>query len=218
VKRRQLAAKRISHQVSFSAMQKFVIFIVSVFFRSSMGALLDQNEQCSYWASVGECDKNPNYMLVNCAKSCDLLQSQKSLGNQQQIQNFYSIIEKDINGKEIKFEQFRNKIVYIVNVASYCGYTNENYDLLKSLSPLRSNKFEILILPCNQFGQQEPGDSNQITSFASSRGFNGIILSKGDVNGQNTRPTFQFLKQATGKKQINWYVSSALIFFPNFIF
>ena len=146
-------------------------------------------------------------MLVNCAKSCALLRSQEAAGSSKQQQsssNFYSIIEKDINGKDISFEQFRNKIVYIVNVASYCGYTNENYEILKSLSSLRSNKFEILIFPCNQFGAQEPGDANQITNFASSRGFNGIILSKGDVNGQNTRPTFQFLKQATGKNQINW--------------
>jgi glutathione peroxidase len=184
-------------------MQKF-LFFVSAFFGSSVGVLLDQHEQCSYWASVGECEKNPLYMLSQCEKSCDLIQSKKSSANRQQIPDFYSIVEQDINGNSVNFEQFRNKIVYIVNVASYCGYTNQNYDLLKSLSTLRSKKFEILIFPCNQFGEQEPGDANQISGFASSRGFNGIILSKGNVNGPDTRPTFQFLKQSTGKKQINW--------------
>lgn len=177
----------------------------------------DQNEHCSYWASIGECINNPNYMLNNCYKSC--LKENQQLGQQQQgqgqgqgqqdkknniPQSFYDIIENDINGNIINYQQFRNKLVYIVNVASQCGYTNENYELLKLLSPLRSNKFEILIFPCNQFGSQEPGNPLQITNFAQSRGYNGIIMSKGDVNGPNTRPTFQFLKQATNKKNINW--------------
>jgi glutathione peroxidase-family protein len=162
---------------------------------------VDQHESCSYWASLGECNANPNYMLTNCAKSCEsfVKPTQTNIPT-----SFYSIIEKDLNGQEINFEQFRGKIVYVVNVASQCGYTAENYEILKSLSPLRSNKFEILIFPCNQFGAQEPGNPYQISEFATSRGFNGIIMSKGDVNGPNTRPTFEFLKQTTTKKQIGW--------------
>ncbi len=139
-------------------------------------------------------------MLEHCSKSC----SEVSKSVEMKTNDFYSIIEEDINGNQVNFQQFHGKVVYIVNVASQCGYTAENYDILKTLSPLRSNKFEILIFPCNQFGSQEPGNPYQITSFAQSHGYNGIIMSKGDVNGPNTRPTYQFLKQSTGKKQINW--------------
>lgn len=165
-------------------------------------SLSDLNEHCSYWASIGECSANPSYMLNNCQKSCSEIKTENN--KFQTPLNFYTIIEEDINGNIINYNQFKNKIIYIVNVASQCGYTNDNYNLLKSLSLLRSNKFEILIFPCNQFGQQESGNSNEISNFAYSKGFNGIIMSKGDVNGPNTRPTFLFLKQATSKKNINW--------------
>jgi glutathione peroxidase-family protein len=163
--------------------------------------LQDQHENCEFWASSGECVANPNYMLVNCALSCSpqigQTTSSKSL-------DFYSIVEKDIDGNDIKFDRFRGKVVYIVNVASQCGYTAENYDLLRSLTSLRSHLFEILIFPCNQFGRQEPGSGADIRKFAYGHGFQGIIMEKGDVNGPNARPTFKFLKEKTSKKQINW--------------
>jgi glutathione peroxidase-family protein len=76
--------------------------------------------------------------------------------------------------------------------------------MLKRLSQMRSDKFEILIFPCNQFGQQEPGSPDEVARFARSNGFGGIIMSKGSVNGASTRPTFHFLKAYTSKKMINW--------------
>ncbi|CAE7672495.1 CSA, partial [Symbiodinium microadriaticum] len=84
-----------------------------------------------------------------------------------------------------------------------CGYTKENYDILRDLSSIRSDSFEMLIFPCNQFGAQEPGDSMQISEFARGRGYSGIIMEKGDVNGVNARPTFKFLKSRSAKKAIN---------------
>jgi glutathione peroxidase-family protein len=180
----------------------FFLFTVSSFL-AARAVTVDQHESCSFWASTGECEANPNYMLTSCAKSCGEL-VKPIRGNSNNPTSFYSIVETDMNGREINFEQFRGKIVYIVNVASQCGYTAENYELLKSLAPLRSNKFEILIFPCNQFGGQEPGNPYQISEFATSRGFSGLIMSKGDVNGPKTRPTFEFLKQTTSKKQIGW--------------
>lgn len=89
-------------------------------------------------------------------------------------------------------------------VASHCGYTADNYNLLKKLSAYRSDQFEILIFPCNQFGLQEPGSPTDIEQFARGRGFEGIIMGKGDVNGNDVRPTFRFLKSKTPSKTIGW--------------
>jgi glutathione peroxidase-family protein len=115
------------------------------------------------------------------------------------------IVEHGIDGEEINFEQFRGKVVYVVNVASHCGYTATNYELLRRLKPYVDQGLEIVIAPCNQFGGQEPGDESTITAFARKQGYQGIILSKADVNGPSSRPLYAYLKQVTGKTHISWY-------------
>lgn len=58
--------------------------------------------------------------------------------------------------------------------------------------------------PFIQFGRQEPGDAESILSFTKSQSFDGVILSKQDVNGPETRPIFKYLKKVTGKGKIDW--------------
>jgi len=121
-----------------------------------------------------------------------------------EMTSFYDIVEKDLNGNDVLFSQFRGKIVYIVNVASQCGYTASNYKLLRDLKRYREHGLELVIFPCNQFGKQEPGDEGAISQFASSQEFEGIVMTKADVNGAQTRPTFKFLKEVTGRGDIRW--------------
>jgi len=178
--------------------------------KSKLTPLKDTNENCQYWASIGECDKNPGYMSKNCALSCSSSKSEEEESPSQmnansEFNSFYEIVETDILGKEINFEQFRGKVVYIVNVASYCGYTAENYEIFRRLSEYRSSGLlEIVIAPCNQFGFQEPGDAVAISKFAAKNKFDGIILSKADVNGDLTRPAFRYLKQMTNRQIVGW--------------
>jgi len=75
----------------------------------------------------------------------------------------------------------------------------------------RSQGLEIVVAPCNQFGQQEPGSPEEITTFANSQEFEGLILAKGDVNGDGTRPLFKYLKEHTSKKHINWNFDGAFL-------
>lgn len=177
-------------------MLQFVFVIVALVCKSSWG-LEDRHENCAMWADMGECDNNPDYMLDFCAKSCQESQP-GGLGS------FYDIVEKDASGNDFHFGQLRNKVVYIVNVASRCGYTHENYMLLQKLAGYRDRGLEIIIFPCNQFGAQESAKINEIVGFAQNYGYQGLIMAKGDVNGINTRPTFRFLKRATNKKHIQW--------------
>jgi glutathione peroxidase len=162
---------------------------------------VDSNENCEFWASVGECSKNPNYMLKFCTKSCNASKSQ-------QLKNvpksFYAIEEKDIHGNLLDFERFRGKVVYVVNVASFCGYTESNYRQIRELQKYYDQGFEIILSPCNSFGQQEPGNNVEIYNFADKQGFSGILLSKAEVNGEDSRELFRFLKSRTGKSHITW--------------
>ncbi|KAL6580495.1 glutathione peroxidase gpx1 [Orobanche minor] len=107
---------------------------------------------------------------------------------------------KDIDGKDVSLSKFKGRILLIVNVASRCGLTSSNYTELSLLyEKYKSQGFEILAFPCNQFGGQEPGSNPEIKQFACTR-FKAEfpIFDKVDVNGTNTAPVYQFLKSSGG--------------------
>lgn len=122
------------------------------------------------------------------------------------LTHFYtysSIVEEDIHGEEISYEGLRGKYVYMINVASEDGNSKSSYQILKQLSQLRSDRFEIVIFPCNQFGDKEPRSERDIAYFARKHGYKGLIMSKGDVNGIHARQTFQWLKKYSMKTHID---------------
>lgn len=181
----------------------FITFLLSfsLTIAQKMDRTIDHHESCEFWASIGECSKNPNYMLNYCAPSCKKAE-EESL---KQVPNsFYEIVERDIHGNELDFKRFKGKVVYVINVASYCGYTAENYAQFRMLQKYYTDGLEIVLAPCNSFGNQEPGTPMEIYNFAENEGFSGLILEKGDVNGDKSRLLFRYLKQKTGKQRINW--------------
>ncbi|KAK3021388.1 hypothetical protein RJ639_046469, partial [Escallonia herrerae] len=107
---------------------------------------------------------------------------------------------KDIDGKDISLNTFKGKVLLIVNVASRCGLTTSNYSELSHVyEKYKTQGFEILAFPCNQFGGQEPGSNPEIKQFACTR-FKAEfpIFDKIDVNGPSTAPVYQFLKSSAG--------------------
>ncbi|XP_022858372.1 putative glutathione peroxidase 7, chloroplastic [Olea europaea var. sylvestris] len=107
---------------------------------------------------------------------------------------------KDVDGKEVSLSKFKGKVLLIVNVASKCGLTSSNYTELSHLyEKYKTQGFEILAFPCNQFGGQEPGSNPEIKQFACTR-FKAEfpIFDKVDVNGPSTAPVYQFLKSSAG--------------------
>ena len=68
--------------------------------------------------------------------------------------------------KKIKSIARRPQAVLIVNVASYCGYTDGHYRELQTLrAEYDESKLAIVAFPCNQFGAQEPGTWEEISKF-----------------------------------------------------
>ena len=80
--------------------------------------------------------------------------------------SFYDIGINDINGNPIDLKSFEGKKIMLVNVASRCGYTSQ-YSDLQSLYSTQSDKIEIIGIPCNDFGRQEPGTPGEIKNFCS---------------------------------------------------
>ena len=77
---------------------------------------------------------------------------------------FYSLTAKDIEGNEVRFSDFKGKVVLVVNVASACGYTDRHYTELQRMYDILgdTDRLRIVAFPCNQFGEQEPWTNNKI--------------------------------------------------------
>lgn len=181
--------------------------ILSIFSSSSSAPAADTKPECQAWADAGECDNNPTFMTANCATSCAKVAevAQANAAKIANINSFFDLSAKNIDGEEIHFEEFEGLVTVITNVASYCGYTDSHYKGLKELHEHFENDFvEIMVFPCNQFGKQEPGSALEISEFCEKKGFQGTIMEKIDVNGPNTHPVYLYLKQQAGPTNIKW--------------
>tara|TARA_B100002003_G_scaffold2652_1_gene2545 strand:- start:363 stop:848 length:486 start_codon:yes stop_codon:yes gene_type:complete len=120
------------------------------------------------------------------------------------------------NGEQTTLEQYKGKVLLIVNTASKCGFTPQ-YEGLESLYNKYNDKgFEILGFPCDQFGHQEPGSDEDIAQFCSLNfGVSFPLLKKTNVNGPDANPLFEELKNEApgllGTKRIKWNFTKFLV-------
>ncbi|KAG6575891.1 putative glutathione peroxidase 4, partial [Cucurbita argyrosperma subsp. sororia] len=117
---------------------------------------------------------------------------------------------KDFNGKDVNLNDYKGKILLVVNVASKCGFTDLNYQQLTELyNRYKDEDFEILAFPCNQFLKQEPGTSEAAQEFACTRyKAEYPIFQKIRVNGPDAAPVYKFLK-ATSQSDIKKALGTA---------
>jgi glutathione peroxidase len=122
---------------------------------------------------------------------------------------------KNIEGKDISLSHYKGKMLLIVNVASKCGFTPQ-YAGLEELSQAYQDQLVVLGFPCNQFGQQEPGNEEEIKNFCNlSYNVSFPLFAKVEVNGQNAHPLFDFLKAEKkgllGSAAIKWNFTKFLV-------
>lgn len=122
-------------------------------------------------------------------------------------------------GSELPLSTYQGKVVLVVNVASKCGFTPQYAGLesvYKEIKEKYPNDFEILGFPCNQFGGQEPGTEEEISSFCQlNYGVSFPIMKKVEVNGDNATPVYEWMKNEKpglmGLKRIKWNFEKFLI-------
>ena len=113
-------------------------------------------------------------------------------------QIFYDIPVKNIHGFDYDLGQLKGKKVLVVNTASGCALTPQ-YEELESLYEAYGGKdFIIIAFPCNDFGQQEPGNNEEIATFCNTEyKISFPLMSKITVKGEKKHPLYKWLTEAS---------------------
>jgi len=127
----------------------------------------------------------------------------------------YDIEIKSLQNNPIHLSDFKGKHLLFVNVASKCGFTPQ-YKELEKLNNTHSNNLVVIGVPCNQFGKQEPGNSDEIEEFCKvNYGVSFLITEKIDVKGKEQHPLYNWLtsRELNNKKSssVKWNFQKYLV-------
>ena len=128
----------------------------------------------------------------------------------------YAFKATSMKGIEEAFDQYKGKVLLIVNTASKCGFTPQFKGLEELYLRYKDQGLVILGFPCNQFGKQDPGSNGEIQEFCQlNYGVSFPMFEKVDVNGDNSHPLYNFLKQEAkgiaGTESIKWNFTKFLV-------
>lgn len=118
-------------------------------------------------------------------------------------------------GAEQALADYQGKVLLVVNTASQCGFTPQ-YKGLEELYKTYANRgLVVLGFPCDQFGNQEPGEDDEIADFCEMNfGVTFPLYSKIDVNGDDAHPLYKWMrdeKKGVLGGKIKWNFTKFLI-------
>lgn len=121
-----------------------------------------------------------------------------------------------IAGEERPLDEFRGKILLIVNIATRCGFTPQLSGLENIHRNYQGRGVAVLGFPCNQFGKQAPGSDGEILEFCRQNyAVSFPLFAKVEVDGSGAHPLYQYLKNeargALGSQRIKWNFTKFLV-------
>ncbi len=128
----------------------------------------------------------------------------------------YDFSAQQMDGKTVSLEQYRGRVLLIVNTASACGFTPQFAGLEELHERFGAQGLVVLGFPCNQFGAQDAGSNEEIASFCQlNYGVTFPMMTKIDVNGAGAHPLYQWLSKEApgllGSKSIKWNFTKFLV-------
>ena len=128
----------------------------------------------------------------------------------------YDFQAQTIDGQTVSLDQYRDRVLLIVNTASACGFTPQFGGLEKLHETYAARGLVVLGFPCNQFGHQDPGSNDEIATFCQRNyGVSFPMMAKIDVNGASAHPLYQWLTAEApgilGSKAIKWNFTKFLV-------
>ena len=129
-------------------------------------------------------------LFINSFKAKNIILNTKNIAPKK---SFYELEAISIDGKKISFDQYKNKKILIVNVASKCGYTYQ-YEGLQKLQDIYQDKVIVLGFPANDFFNQESGSNEDIEEFCETNyGITFPMFEKTTTKGKKQSPIYQWL-------------------------
>ena len=128
----------------------------------------------------------------------------------------YDFEARSIDGKPVALENYRGKVLLIVNTASACGFTPQFAGLEKLHESYGPQGLVVLGFPCNQFGAQDAGSDGEIAEFCQRNyGVTFPMMAKIEVNGAQAHPLYHWLAAEApgllGSKSIKWNFTKFLV-------
>lgn len=128
----------------------------------------------------------------------------------------YDFQAQTIDGQTVSLDQYRDRVLLVVNTASACGFTPQFGGLEKLHETYAARGLVVLGFPCNQFGHQDPGSNDEIATFCQRNyGVSFPMMAKIDVNGAGAHPLYQWLTAEApgilGSKAIKWNFTKFLV-------
>ena len=155
---------------------------------------------------------NKNYLIL-FAIMFSLFSTAQSLKDPST--SVYDIKINTLDGKPLDLNEYKGKKILFVNVASECGFTKQ-YAGLQELYDKYKENLVVIGVPCNQFGNQEPGSASQIQTFCEKNfGVTFVMTEKVDVKGKNQHPLYKWLTSeelnGTTSSSVKWNFQKYLI-------
>jgi glutathione peroxidase len=121
-----------------------------------------------------------------------------------------------IDGREVDLSVHKGKVIVVVNTASKCGFTSQYKKLEKIHQQYHEQGLVVLGFPSNQFGEQEPGDNEQIAQFCKKNyGVTFDLFAKSNVKGDQQNDLFRMLcsydLKPKGKGEVSWNFEKFII-------
>ncbi len=119
---------------------------------------------------------------------------------------FHSFTSKRLDGKVESLSAYKGKVALVVNTASQCGFTPQYEGLQKLHEELSPKGFVVLGFPSNDFGAQEPGTSQEIATFCSTKfKVTFPMFEKVVTKGADVSPIYGFLAKGFGAPEWNFH-------------
>ena len=145
--------------------------------------------------------------LIICIMIFDITLQKKTYAN-----SFYDLTVNSIEGNKINFKDYTNKVVLIVNVASYCGFTKQYKELQNLWENYRDQGLVVLGVPSQSFNQEKDNEK-EIKEFCEVNfGINFPMTEILDVKGDNAHDIFKWAKNSYGNSAVpKWNFHKILV-------
>ena len=126
--------------------------------------------------------------------------------------SFYDFSIESITGETINFDEYKNKVVLIVNTASYCGFTKQYDELQELWDTYKSKGLIVLGVPSNSFNQEKKKDLEVKEFCEVNFNINFPLTTITNVKGENAHDIFKWAEANHGKSAVpKWNFHKILI-------